>query len=238
MQYKSECSCTKFVALTAITIFSRFLLSPLPQKTYNLIQPPKKNTCQKFLTPQNPKNVNCKPHKILCITLCLTIWCSLLGLLLPSHEMKKKLFYTVQHVLKVSILTWKHSGTTDSRTSPLVTMSSIAALKVHSLGRAPVGQNFSTLPALTNWGTYSRGSVSQRTPAMQFRRALGFTHTVLQGPWFGFWLDDGMLSTKIQPWKKIKHMNCKRVLVYICSWHYSYNLLLTECKGRTGECWP
>lgn len=111
--------------------------------------------------------------------------------------------------LLLSHLTWKHKGTTDSRTSPLVTISSMAALSVHSLGRAPVGQNFSTFPALTNWGTYSRGSVSQRTPAMQFKRALGFTQTILEGPWVCW--DDGMLRTRMQPcqiyFKKIKCCN-------------------------------
>lgn len=82
-------------------------------------------------------------------------------------------------------LTWKQRGITDSRTNPLLTTSSIAALKVHSFGRAPVGQNFSNFPALINWGTYSRGSVSQRIPAMQLRRSLGLMQTSLELSWVG-----------------------------------------------------
>lgn len=90
------------------------------------------------------------------------------------------LFTTKEVNSSYSHLTWKQRGITDSRTNPLLTTSSIAALKVHSFGRAPVGQNFSSFPALINWGTYSRGSVSQRIPAMQLRRSLGLMQTSLQ----------------------------------------------------------
>ena len=90
------------------------------------------------------------------------------------------LFTTKEVNSSYSHLTWKQRGITDSRTNPLLTTSSIAALKVHSFGRAPVGQNFSSFPALINWGTYSRGSVSQRIPAMQLRRSLGLMQTSLE----------------------------------------------------------